>query len=518
MSSTIDITVSGIPDGARNVVLNKADGTPVINESATFTGEKATINLPATAAGEKLKGYAHDGLATILRATYLEGITEGVVATLDKYDNIIGVGDSIMQGEFKLTDMLETPYRGISFTSAAVYGTTLEVILDTISSFTDLAIAGKRNLFVVRAGINDVNTYMSAGGLQDGSAGDVLSYSDLTQGQKDTAEQQYRDIVAALSLHGDVALASLTWADAKGVLLPLADKGASKHTGSWNDNLLNPLCQELTPDFYDAATGRPRLDYYTATINAPSSIDDDNLHFYDDYKYPSTSFNSPGKEGTWTVRKVMLDELERIGTLPSVSYDSNTFKDRVLVNFGNAGSFADKVPFSEYTNNFTAAQGSTSADLRSENNATASSTGYSISSTSSHNPTFRSNLTHHLMQWHEGVASGRIANSCMSVQKSRTLDFEVNGVEAGELSFLCRFEAEGVVGDYVTAVTITDDNGTVTHTIDNADVENTSTGAVDAMKTVPYDATNAGKVVFSLEAVGASTHGGICGVNFNINK
>ncbi len=75
MASTIDITVDGIPDGARDIVLNKSDGTPVINESTTVTGGKITFDLPTINPGETLKGYAHDGLATILRAAYLEGVT-----------------------------------------------------------------------------------------------------------------------------------------------------------------------------------------------------------------------------------------------------------------------------------------------------------------------------------------------------------------------------------------------------------------------------------------------------------
>ncbi len=75
MASTINITVDGIPDGARDIVLNKSDGTPVINESVTVTGGKITFDLPTVNPGETLKGYAHDGLATILRAAYLEGVT-----------------------------------------------------------------------------------------------------------------------------------------------------------------------------------------------------------------------------------------------------------------------------------------------------------------------------------------------------------------------------------------------------------------------------------------------------------
>ncbi len=75
MASTISITVDGMPDGARDIVLNKSDGTPVINVSVTFNGGKVTIDLPTVDAGERLKGYAHDGLTVILRATYIEGVS-----------------------------------------------------------------------------------------------------------------------------------------------------------------------------------------------------------------------------------------------------------------------------------------------------------------------------------------------------------------------------------------------------------------------------------------------------------
>ncbi len=516
MASKLDLTVSRIPDGAYMAVLDKADGTRVTRENITFSASKATVSFTSVNAGETIKGYIDDGQNIVTRAAYLEGVT--MADTLSGYDNIIGVGDSITQGEFSLCKMIATPYRGVEFSSAAVYGTTLATILSTISTFSALAKTGKKNLFIVRAGMNDVNTLMSANGLQDGASGTVLSYSDLTQLQIDTAKQQYRDIVAALAPHGDVALATLTWADAKGQLLPLPDKGASKHSGSWNDNLLNAMCQELTPSFYNSTTNRPTFDYYTATINASSTIDADNLHFYDDFKYPSTTIGSAGEEGTWTVRKVMLDELKRIQTIPLTPYDSSLFKDRVLINFGNASSYADKVPYSDYTNNFTAASGVTNADLRSFVDANSATSGYSITSTSSHSPTFRSNMTHDAMSWDEGVASPRIAASCMSVQKSRTLSFEVNAVGSGVMTFICRFESLGVAGNYVTAVTVTDDNGATVHTVDNADVTDTASGAINAMKTANYDATNTGKVVVSLEAVGTSTHGGICGINFDINK
>ncbi len=77
MASTIELSISGIPDGARDVVLNKMDGSPVASESVTFASEKATLTLPNVNASTRLKGYTHDGLSTILRSAFLEAATTG---------------------------------------------------------------------------------------------------------------------------------------------------------------------------------------------------------------------------------------------------------------------------------------------------------------------------------------------------------------------------------------------------------------------------------------------------------
>ncbi len=95
MASTIKLSIDSIPDGARDVVLNKADGTPLINESVTFTSEEATIELPLTDAGERLKGYAHDGLSTILRAVYIEGITISDSSGIGELYNTVELFDTV---------------------------------------------------------------------------------------------------------------------------------------------------------------------------------------------------------------------------------------------------------------------------------------------------------------------------------------------------------------------------------------------------------------------------------------
>ena len=75
MASTLDLTVSGIPDGTFMTVLDDAAGVRIQRQNETYLNEQVTIALSTTDGGITIKGYVDDGLPVSLNAAYLEGIT-----------------------------------------------------------------------------------------------------------------------------------------------------------------------------------------------------------------------------------------------------------------------------------------------------------------------------------------------------------------------------------------------------------------------------------------------------------
>ncbi len=75
MATTFELNVSRVPAGTYTIVLDKADGTRAYRGNVTFGGQVASIALPLLDDDVLLKGYMDDGLPTVRRAAYIEGLT-----------------------------------------------------------------------------------------------------------------------------------------------------------------------------------------------------------------------------------------------------------------------------------------------------------------------------------------------------------------------------------------------------------------------------------------------------------
>ena len=78
MSSTLDISIEGIPDGSFMTVLDQADGTRIQRGSIVYTDEAMSVTLPIDG-GITVKGYVDDSLNPSANGAYIEGVTVGDV-------------------------------------------------------------------------------------------------------------------------------------------------------------------------------------------------------------------------------------------------------------------------------------------------------------------------------------------------------------------------------------------------------------------------------------------------------
>jgi len=73
-ASTLNLTVTGIPDGTFMTVLDEADGTRLQRQNETYSSETVSIVVDV-AVGETVKGYVDDNSNPSSNAAYIEGIT-----------------------------------------------------------------------------------------------------------------------------------------------------------------------------------------------------------------------------------------------------------------------------------------------------------------------------------------------------------------------------------------------------------------------------------------------------------
>lgn len=75
VTSALNLTITGIPDGSFMTVLDEADGVRVQRQSETYLSEVLSIVVPV-AVGTTIKGYVDDVSNPSANGAYLEGITE----------------------------------------------------------------------------------------------------------------------------------------------------------------------------------------------------------------------------------------------------------------------------------------------------------------------------------------------------------------------------------------------------------------------------------------------------------
>ena len=74
ISSTLNLTIIGIPDGSFMTVLDKADGTRIQRQNETYSSEAVSILLTVPL-GSTVKGYVDDASNPSVNGAYIEGVT-----------------------------------------------------------------------------------------------------------------------------------------------------------------------------------------------------------------------------------------------------------------------------------------------------------------------------------------------------------------------------------------------------------------------------------------------------------
>ena len=469
MANKVKITMKNVPEGLDSMYL-KIEETAISEgvRNVLFSGVKPVNgnvveidigNAGTVGAGVIFSADNFTNAGQPFKAMRGYGVIEGLEHTFQQYDTVVGVGDSITAGEYDLSGgQYDNPYRGINFRTGAQYGTTLFQMIENVTDFTSRAEG--RTLFIVRAGINDCNTYLSAGGVGDGAAGSVLAWDDLSASDQDLTISRYRQLISLLKDVGDVALSTITYCDAKGQLLPLPDKGRNLHSGSWNDNTTVPLCQELTPEWFNTETGRPILDYYQVTYDDPTSLDGDNLHFYNDRTFvvPQGLGYTDGP-GSYTIREETLRKLGENTSMPATPFDSEKYSNRILVNIGRGNGLIGRPSFQRWANSCSV---SSAQEVYPNLNSYNGTTSVSLKADFDGNGSPRDNLYTTDQVWSEGAAD---TNCCSSglYTASKILTHEFTGVSKGTVSMVGLFSSSGNGGTYDptirTIFEVEDDSG-----------------------------------------------------------
>ncbi|QGZ16176.1 hypothetical protein Kuja_1840 [Vibrio phage vB_VchM_Kuja] len=436
------------------------------------------------------------------------------------YDTIVGVGDSIAQGEYDLGNgIYDTPFRGVNFRTGAQYGTTLENIKTNIADFTSKA--ENRTLFIVRAGINDCNTYLSANGVNDGASGTVLAWDSMTNTQKQQAEDNMRAIVTELKKFGDVAIASLTYCDAKGQLSVMPDKGRNLHCGSWNDNLVIPLCQELTPEFFNSASGRPYFDYYTVVYNDPSILDADNLHFYNDRFFEHNEAGYPNSNGSYTIRRHTQDVLGQVTNFRPTPFDNTVYENRILMNIGRLATLRGRPSYQRDANKIEVdAIDQSFPNLNSWNGTTNVTIQANLPSLGS----ARGNLYTLPLPWDEGILDRNLVSSAIANTSSTTEPkFVITGLtgKKGKVRLIGLYVTEGGGSVYDstlrTIFSVTDDLGTNSLERPNS-INFVDVNISDCLCEFNFDCTNSGTLTIGFKRATGSSAGTLGGIELLIEK
>lgn len=438
-NNTVNFKMKQIPAGLTQMNLRITDlqkneifsGTTPATTPVDI-GDAGSVGQEVLVWGDNFDGTNKTTFKSFVGYTLIEGEVVPPVPTTS-YDTIVGVGDSISQGEYDLSGgQFDAPYRGVNFKTGANYGTTIQQMIDNVVDFTSQAEGN--TLFIVRAGINDCNTYLSAGGVGDGASGSVLSWDDMSQHQKDSTFTAYRELIALLKEVGDVALATITYCDAKGQLLALPDKGRDLHSGSWNDNTTVPLCQELTPDWFDNSKGRPIFDYYSVTYDNPSTLDNDNLHYYADHIYTvPKGLGFVNGAGSYTIRQHTIKGVGENTGMSNTPFNNDIYSNRVLINIGRGNNFMYRPSLQRWANNLSLSSSKeVYENLMSYNGVTA----ITLKSDYEVNGKLRGNLYTSDQAWHEGVADRNNCSSSIYFGGTESLTHTIMGVTKGMASMI----------------------------------------------------------------------------------
>ncbi|AXC34477.1 hypothetical protein [Vibrio phage YC] len=437
-----------------------------------------------------------------------------------QYDTIVGVGASIQNGVYELANgMFDEPYYGTTFTSASTPGTTLQYMIDNVSNFTSL-VSG-RTLFIVSAGGNDCNAVMSPGGVGDDDAGtgSILSWDELAQVHKDEAEARYRELIGLLQATGaDVALSTFTYRDAKGLLSVMPDKGRNTHAGQWIDNLIVPLCRELTPDWFDFNTNRPKFDSYSFVINDPSMLDDDNLHFYDDAVFDNEGVAGyPIPQGSHRLRQYMLSRVQELTEFSMAPYDEDLYSDRILFNIGsNLDGVRGRKSYMPWANNlFCSSANEVYSTIKSYNS---DDVGITFTVDFSSNGFGRNNLNGALEEWIEGCGDRNIVASGRAANNSHTHIYRLTGMlgKKGKISLIGVYSFGTADPAALNEFRITDDNGE--NAITSEQIVPSNTSVKPYIVEYDFDCTNSDELTIQTGPAGTATYGILSGFHMDILK
>tara|TARA_R110002096_G_C14628598_1_gene724702 strand:- start:614 stop:964 length:351 start_codon:yes stop_codon:yes gene_type:complete len=73
--STLNLTITGIPDGSYMTVLDDSDGIRVQRQNEVYSSQQVSIALSVNV-GTTIKGYVDDSLNPSSSGAYIEGVTE----------------------------------------------------------------------------------------------------------------------------------------------------------------------------------------------------------------------------------------------------------------------------------------------------------------------------------------------------------------------------------------------------------------------------------------------------------
>lgn len=434
-------------------------------------------------------------------------------AILQRYDTIVGVGASITDGLFG-SFQFDTPFRGVKFVSASAPGTTLQYMIDNITDFTSL-VEG-RTLFIIHAGGNDCSTLLSAGGALDDANGTVLDWNSVSEQHRTATLDRYQNLITQLSDVGDVALATLTLRDYKGLVLTNSNPD-SIGSGSWNDNTTIPICEQLTPNFFDKGTGRPVFDYYNMVKDDPTILDVDNVHMSSDMLFPGGGGYPDGPNYN-TMRNYMIDSLASVGLIDSTPFDSSVFRDRIILNVGIGNALTGRPPYQPYavTQEIVGNTTYPNVDLTSFKHPVTSGGAKVTMDLSGGTAYGRNNLTTTSLPWNEGVVERNVLST--SAGSAPPMVFTFSGVGTSGVVTVCGLHTVGAADPARRAlITLTDMNGDTTTEIENSN-ELLDVNNQPFVASIPYTLSDdTQNLVVSVQKAAGAAYGYVSGIQIDID-
>lgn len=277
MTSTVTLTVEGVPDGDFMTVIDDENGARIQRQTETYLNGSTTITIPNSTA-TAVNGYASDGNQPALNGYFLNGLSVPDGFNPLTSPNIILTGSSLvdraMTGGNRITRIAEVATH-LGFTgnilNHGIPSNTMKQNSDYwVSSIRGQSFATDLDTSIMVTNGNDVSSGRPYDTDTNANTGILSNLADEWQERFDRAAADV----------GMVIPTECTFrAYNSAPIVDVHDLAGTEDNGSlpYNDGIFNPLIATSAPQF--SSGGKAVLDMYSLLVASPWVIgEDDGVH------------------------------------------------------------------------------------------------------------------------------------------------------------------------------------------------------------------------------------------------